>query len=214
MFSHVLLDPSFLLRLSVSVVTHLEKLSSVFSCCKSKTWKCIHIKLPSQRRLTSAVWCRQGCSLAPQVACVLPHTSTWNHHTILHSSLSPPACGVFFFLIHVQQVPSIPKHVPRSFSMSAVKLKRDFLNLIDQAVTNLARSHLLDTNQIAAAESSCWVSSVLLASWNVERDNSTAPDWASPGMLEGHRALSTIPSWELDLLLQLPLPTGSHNFPR
>lgn len=56
--------------------------------------------------------------------------------------LHPPVCGVFFFLIHVQQVPSIPQHVPRSFPMSAVKLKGDFLNLIDQVVTNLARSQI------------------------------------------------------------------------
>lgn len=125
----------------------------------------------------------------------------------IHFFLHLRVCGFFFFLIHVQQVPSIPKHVPRSFPMSAVKLKRDFLNLIDQVVTKLARSHLLDTNQIAAAESSCWVSSV-------KTDKSTTPDWASPGMFEGHRALSTTPSWELDLLLQLPLPAGSHNFPR
>lgn len=100
MFSHVLLDPSFLLRLSVSVVTHLEKLSGVFSYCKRNTWKCIHIKLPSQHSLMFAMWCRQGCSLAPQVACFLPHTRTWNHHTIFHSSLSPPACLWGFFLSH------------------------------------------------------------------------------------------------------------------
>ena len=48
---------------------------------------------------------------------------------------------VFSLLVHVQQVPSIPKHVPISFPMLAMELKKDFLNLIDQVVTNLAGSH-------------------------------------------------------------------------
>lgn len=109
-------------------------------------------------------------SAASRLPCDAGKDAIWHlrwlafFHTPAHGIITPssihlflhlPVCGVFFFLIHVQQVPSIPKHVPRSFPMSAVKLKRDFLNLIDQAVTNLARSHLLDTNQIAAAESSC-----------------------------------------------------------
>ena len=89
------------------------------------------------------------------------HKESSHHRPFI--SFSTCLSGFFFFLIHVQQVPSIPKHVPRSFPMSGVEIKRDFLNLIDQVVTNLAGSHLLDTNQIAAAESSCWVSNVLLA---------------------------------------------------
>lgn len=161
---HVSLDSSFLLRFSMSVVTHLETFSGVFFYCKNKTWKCIHINLPLQRSLMCAMWCRQrqfGTS-----HCLLSsthqHRESSHHHPFISFSTCLP--WFFFFLIHVQQVPSIPKHVPRSFPMSAVELKRVFLNLIDQVVTNLAGSHLLDTHQIAAAESSCWVSSVLLAS--------------------------------------------------
>lgn len=43
---HVLLDYSFLLRLSMSLVAHLEKFSGVFFHCKSKTWKYIDTNLP------------------------------------------------------------------------------------------------------------------------------------------------------------------------
>lgn len=93
---HVLLDSSFLLRLSMSVVTHLEKFSVMLFYCKSKTWKFVHINLPLQCSLMCATWCRQRHSLAPHIACFLPHTSTRNHLTIIHSFLFPPACLGFF----------------------------------------------------------------------------------------------------------------------
>lgn len=163
---HVVLDSSFLLRLSVSVVAHLEKCSGVFFYCKSPTWKCTHINFPPQCSLMGVTWCRQRQfgTLHYLPSSTHQHKESSHHHPFLSFSTCLSVMGFFFFLIHVHQVPSIPRHVPRSFPVSAVELKRDFLNLIDQVVTNLARSHLLDTNQIAAAGSSCWVSNVLLVS--------------------------------------------------
>lgn len=157
---HILLDSSFLLRLPISVVAHLETFSGVLFWQKSKPWLCIHISLPHQSSLMYATWCRQRHNLALRIS------SKQQHEESLSPSSSPFFLHLFiffffFFLIHVQQVPSVPSHVPRSFPMSAVELKRDFLNLIDQVVTNLAGSHSLDIHQIATTECRCWVSSVL-----------------------------------------------------
>ena len=113
---HVLLDSSFLLRLSKSVVIHLEKFSGVFFYCKSKTWKYIHIDLPPQRSLMYAPWCRQRHSLAPHIACFLPHTSTRNHLTIVHSYLSLPAClGFFSFSFMFSRCLQFPNMFPDPF---------------------------------------------------------------------------------------------------
>lgn len=151
----VLLDSSFFLRHSWSAVTYLEKFSGVFFCWKSKTWKCMYIKLPPQCNLVC--YMMQAKTQVGTSHCLLStthqHKESSHHHPFISFSICLSV--FFFFLICVQQVPSVPKHVPRSFPVSAVELNRDFLNLIDQVVTNLAGSHLLDTHQIATAESSC-----------------------------------------------------------
>lgn len=161
-WGYAFLDASFLLRLPISVVAHLETFSGVLFWQKSKPWLCSHISLHS--RANSCMLHDAGKDTIWHLVFLafFQATARGITFTIILSFLSPPAYPFFFFffLIHVQQVPSVPSHVPRSFPMSAVELKRDFLNVIDQVVTNLAGSHSLDIHQIATTECRCWVSSV------------------------------------------------------
>lgn len=95
---HILLDSSFLLRLPISVVAHLETFSGVLFWQKSKPWLCIHISLPHQSSLMYATWCRQRHNLALRIS------SKQQHEESLSPSSSPFFLHLFifffFFLSH------------------------------------------------------------------------------------------------------------------
>lgn len=91
---HILLDTSFLQRLSIWVGSHLERFSGVLFYHTSKPWLCIHINLPQQHKLVCYVM-QAETVLALPIVCFLPCNSTRNHLTII-CYFFPPAYLFFF----------------------------------------------------------------------------------------------------------------------
>lgn len=96
-WGYAFLDASFLLRLPISVVAHLETFSGVLFWQKSKPWLCSHISLHS--RANSCMLHDAGKDTIWHLVFLafFQATARGITFTIILSFLSPPAYPFFFF---------------------------------------------------------------------------------------------------------------------